>query len=375
MRIDKPKVLLLTAGYGDGHNSAANAIAKALEGKAECRVMDAFCEAMPAIFKYSRKGYLWITGKAPFIWRQMYDWSDSIDMSAESRIGIAPVERLLTKVIEEWRPNVIVSTYMIYPHILDHLFRKKIERIPYLTVVTDSITINKTWLCCQTDAWAVTDSMTRQIVIDRGTDENRVFSTGFPVKPELIDLAPKAETSWHPDTPFRILYFPQGSAGQARNMLAALLDSRQDTSVTCVLGRHVRRYYRHLCPLKNKYGSRLKFKGWTRNVPRLMASHHLVVAKPGGSTTHECIAIGRPMLANFLTPGQEEGNMELLERIGGGRFAETPAELASTLNLILRDDGKIWKDMASRLTAFQPRNGARKIANWCLNPTCGELNP
>lgn len=375
MRTDNPKVLLLTAGYGDGHNSAAAGIAAALEGRADCRVVDLFSAAMPRVFKYSRKGYLWVTGKAPSIWRQIYDWTDSLDMSSEPLAGMSPVTRLLEKTVGEWNPDVIVSTYMVYPHMVDRLFRKTGVKIPSLTVVTDSIAINKTWLCSQTDAWAVTDSATRQVIIDRGTDETRVFTTGFPVNPQLEDLSPEAETSWQSGKPFRILYFPQGGAQQARNMLEALLAAHPDTFVTCVLGRHVRRYYRQLARLKTLHGARLAFKGWTRKVPRLMASHHLVVGKAGGSTTHECIAMSRPMLVNFITPGQEEGNMELLEQIGGGRFTETPEELASVVRLILNNDGRIWKDMQTSLAAFRPRNGARRIANWCLNPTCAELNP
>ena len=53
-----PRILILTSGYGDGHNSAARGVAEALDGKAECRIVDPCKESMPFFFRWSRAGYL-----------------------------------------------------------------------------------------------------------------------------------------------------------------------------------------------------------------------------------------------------------------------------------------------------------------------------
>ena len=43
-----PRILIVTAGYGEGHNSAARGVRDALAGRAEVLVTDLCAEAMPA---------------------------------------------------------------------------------------------------------------------------------------------------------------------------------------------------------------------------------------------------------------------------------------------------------------------------------------
>ena len=43
----RPRILIATAGFGDGHNSAARNLAKALEKTAEVRVVDPCAEGSP----------------------------------------------------------------------------------------------------------------------------------------------------------------------------------------------------------------------------------------------------------------------------------------------------------------------------------------
>jgi processive 1,2-diacylglycerol beta-glucosyltransferase len=49
-----------------------------------------------------------------------------------------------------------------------------------------------------------------------------------------------------------------------------------------------------------------------------MAASDVVLTKAGGATVHECLAAGVPAVVNYVIPGQEEGNLELLERLGCG---------------------------------------------------------
>jgi processive 1,2-diacylglycerol beta-glucosyltransferase len=59
---------------------------------------------------------------------------------------------------------------------------------------------------------------------------------------------------------------------------------------------------------------RVKVLGWTNQMPELMMSHHLVISKAGGATVQEAIAARCPMIVNQVIPGQEEGNAELIWR-------------------------------------------------------------
>lgn len=64
--------------------------------------------------------------------------------------------------------------------------------------------------------------------------------------------------------------------------------------------------------LASDHPGRLFPHGFTREVERLMACSDLVITKPGGLTTSECLAMKQPMLLNSPIPGQEERNADFL---------------------------------------------------------------
>ena len=71
-----------------------------------------------------------------------------------------------------------------------------------------------------------------------------------------------------------------------------------------------------------EYGDRVRVYGWTNQMPRLLMSHHLVIAKAGGAMVQEAIAARCPMIINQVIPGQEEGNARLIRKLGVGAVAE-----------------------------------------------------
>lgn len=137
-----PRILIVTAGYGEGHNSAARGVRDALAGRAEVRVTDLCAEAMPRMFRLTRAAYLWTISRMPRLWKWMYEVSDRRNMAEKPVRGIAPVERLLERLLREWKPDAVVCTYMVYPYMLDSLASRTGRAVPYLTVVTDSFVIN-----------------------------------------------------------------------------------------------------------------------------------------------------------------------------------------------------------------------------------------
>lgn len=364
-----PRVLIVTAGYGEGHNSAARGIAEGLKGKAEVRVVDVCKEAMPGTFRVTRKGYLWIISRVPWLWKVLYELSDRVDMSRSGPGLLAPIERKLEELLSEWGPDVVVSTYMVYPYMLDRIAKKTKSktgrRIPCVTVVTDSIVINKSWVCCDSDLWCVTDDWTREVMERRGVDGEKIRVTGFPVSLRVGGVSGSGD-SWVTEEPFKVLYFPQGSPAGAADDLNALFDSGANVWVTCILGRRFRAVYPRIQELKKRYGSRLVIRGWTRRIPDYLGSHHVVVGKAGGATVHEVLAAGRPMLVHYLLPGQEEGNCRLLERLHGGEYVPDSRGLTESISGLMRDDGALWSERRDALKRAAMTGGAEAVAGFAL---------
>ena len=222
------------------------------------------------------------------------------------------------------------------------------------------------WAARATDYWLVTDEHTRNSLIQQGLPETSVVETGFPVNPHFSDLSPV--TPEDSLDPFRILYFPTAKKPHVRRIAREILGSTpNNVQLTIVLGRNVRKLYRRAQEIKNAYPGRVSIKGWSKRVPELLTSHHLVVGKAGGATVHESLAAACPMLIHHLVPGQEEGNLNLLRKLNGGTLADSPGELATHIREMLADNAHGWRAMKRSLTRVARPGAAHTAANFIID--------
>ena len=273
-------------------------------------------------------------------------------------------ENKLRELIIKHQPKIIVSTYPLYPYFLERIFQSGISRLPVITVVTDSININAAWRKAPTDYWLVTDALTRQTLIEQHLPAEKLIETGFPVHPHFSDLTPiSAQDAINP---FRILYFPTAKKPHVRHISRELLESSPNTKLTIVLGRNITQLYSRAREIKQEYPGRVIIKGWTQRVPELLTTHHLVVGKAGGATVHESLAAACPMLIHHLVPGQEEGNLKLLQKLNGGHLADQAGDLAASLKTMLADDAAQWRKMKSSLEKHARPDSAHVAAKFIL---------
>jgi len=359
-------ILILTAGFGEGHNSAALNLHRALEPHVTALCADPCALGAPFINERIRSFYLGITTHAPWLWRKIYLSTEKQDFSKDRLPMMRKPEDKLRELLINHQPKAIVSTYPLYPYFLKRIFQAGQKRIPIITVVTDSIEINAAWRKAPTDFWLVTDQRTREALIRQGLPETKIIETGFPVHPHFAELKPV--TADDELKPFRILYFPTPKKPHVRRVSRELLESAgNDTHLTIVLGKNFRKLYSRAHEIKMEYPDRVTIKGWTKKVPELLNNHHLVVGKAGGATVHESLAAACPMLIHHLVPGQEEGNLNLLRHLNGGHLADTPGALSSHLREMLADNATAWRSMKRSLTRNARPAAAHTAANFILN--------
>ncbi|MFM2171681.1 MAG: hypothetical protein RI957_1910 [Verrucomicrobiota bacterium] len=361
-----PRVLILTAAFGEGHNSAARNLALAFSQLGvEAKVMDPCREASPVMTRVLCWLYRWVTTHAPRLWYRIYRSTDDMDFSRQRFGFMRKPECYLAALLEEYRPQAVVSTYPIYPYFLDRILANDPAAPPVFTIITDSIEINASWKKAPTDAWLVTDPMTRAMLLREGLPADKVIDTGFPVHPSFAEMAGLDRQG--PVKPFDILYFPTSKKPHIRRISRALLQASPDVRLTIVLGRNVRLLYSRARELKREYPGRVRLRGWTKRIPELLGSHHLIVGKAGGATVHEAIAAQCPMVVHHLVPGQEEGNLRLLEQLGAGVLAETPEQIRATVIDLLSDQAAEWRRMKHQLAQFHRNNGCFQAARAILS--------
>lgn len=359
------RILILTAAFGEGHNSAARNLALALrEAGAAVEVADPCMLGAPVSTRLLSKGYRLITTHTPRLWHRVYLSTDKVDFT-RPRLPMRRPERRLGELLEQFQPDVVVSTYPLYPYFLQRLLSGRERKPAIVTVVTDSIEINSAWMKAPTDSWLVTDPLTREAMIRGGVPAERLIDTGFPVDPTFSRLQPIPADD--PARPFDVLHFTTAKRPHVRRFTKALLEASPDVRVTVVLGKNVRSLYQRAKEIRDIYPGRVRLKGWTRKVPELLNRHHLVVGKAGGATVHEAIAARCPMLVHHLVPGQEEGNLRLLEEIGAGSLAETPDAIRYATADLLADQARLWRGMKRRLAIHGRNAGALSAARYLLS--------
>lgn len=362
---EQPRIIITTAGFGDGHNSAANNLAEALEERAEAEVIDPCAIGSPWINDKLRSFYRFITTHTPRIWYRIYSSVEKRDFSKERLPMMRKPEESLRNFMLSFEPAAMVSTYPLYPYFAERAFHKGCPRIPVFTVITDSIEINAAWKKAPSDFFLVTDEFTKKALIEQGMDDKRIIVTGFCVSPKFTQL--ESIPADDPCSPFRVLFFPTAKKPINRRIMRAILASHPSTQVTVVLGRNVRQLYDRVREIQIEFPDRVNIKGWTRRVPELLCSHHLTIGKAGGATVHETIAAACPMLIHHLVPGQEEGNLALLGKIGGGYYTESPQEIQHAICDLLENDAQKWRTMKRNLTLHAKPSGATTAANFILN--------
>lgn len=357
------RIQILSAGFGDGHNSAARALAQALEGRARVDIFDPCAAGAPWVNSALQKFYRHITTHSPKLWHRIYCSTEKQDFSKKRFVVMRKPELALSQKLRDDPPSIVVTTYPLYPYFLERHFQKN-PRIPVVTVVTDSIEINAAWRKAPTDFWLVSDDFTRETLIKLGLPGERIIVTGFPVSPKFEKLTPLPADA--PLDPFRVLFFPTARKPLVRSYMQAVLDSSPSSEITVVLGRNVRKLYHPAHEIKNAYPGRVRLLGWTKRVPELLCTHHLAIGKAGGATVHEALAACCPMLIHHLVPGQEEGNLTLLQKIGGGQLTPGEDDVKIALVALLKNDGELWREKKRYLANHSKPAAARHAADFIL---------
>ncbi|MCC6694069.1 MAG: hypothetical protein IT365_00435 [Candidatus Hydrogenedentes bacterium] len=102
--------------------------------------------------------------------------------------------------------------------------------------------------------------------------------------------------------------------------------------------------------------------GFVDNMHELMAASDFAVAKSGGLTTSECLALGVPMVVFNPIPGQEERNAFHLIENGAGLWAHTAANMLYKVETLLGDPERLARMQANARRIGRP-DAAYRIAD------------
>jgi len=358
------RVLILTAGYGEGHNAAARGLAAAIaETGAQAEVRDLFKETYGRRQKIAERLYLECINRAAPVWAMVYRALDRTPLLRWSMPAMGSLQRKFADVLAETQPCAVASVYPVYGWLLDRIFPG--GKMPFRshTIVTDSITVNSVWLRFRSDSWIVPNEATAGVVRADSVPPERVHALGFPVQLKFAD-SKFVRTPPGNGEPLRVFYMINHGHAVAARLVGRLLEI-PGIRLTVAYGKD-KAVGRAIAAVAHAAGREIELHGWTPHVPELLMQNHILIGKAGGAATQEAIAAKTPMIITKAVPGQEEGNARLIVENGCGALCETDDAITETVALAAENHAALWHRWHAAITRLSRPDAARDIARFIL---------
>ncbi len=360
------EVLILQASCGGGHAAAARAVAKGfaqLEPGVPVRVVDALDFMTPGFRRTYLRSFELSVAYTPSFYGAFFSLTRDVDRSPVARAARALYNRThgqpLLELLRAASPRAVVCTHFLP---LEMALRERARGgldAPVYAVVTDYVA-HGLWRQPRAELTFCPPGRAKLDLRRGGVPTRRVIASGIPVDPACGDpyeaATAKRLAGLAPDRPTVVLLAGAAGMGPLVAVLtrtARALAGAADLVVVCgrneALRAEVARAARGL-------PGRIVVRGFVSPVLDLLRGADVVVTKPGGLTTSECLALGKPTVFYEAAPGQESANAAHVVALGGGVLGGDPAGTARATVALVRDSA------ARGALAAAARRGARPHA-------------
>ena len=368
------KILLLSVSAGAGHMRAAEAI-RAYATMPNSGVTATHQDVM----NYDSKGfrklytdfYITLVNKAPTLWGYLYQITNEAQPDSSMQKLRRGVERLNTKAllkeIAAFKPDAIICTHFLPAEILAGMLRTARLTCPVWVQVTD-FDLHRMWVHEHMAGYFAANDEVAFRMRAQGIPPQTIHVTGIPIMPafaQALDRSACARAFGLDPQRTTILLMGGGAGLGSLDTIAERLLALEGNFQLIVLAGKNADALAGLQTLAARYPGRLLAQGFTDQVERLMACADLVITKPGGLTTSECLAMGLPMIVNAPIPGQEERNADFLLEQGVALKAFDGVTLEYRVRYLLEHPAKL-AEMRNKAHALGRPAAARNVLDVVL---------
>ena len=342
------RVLILSATTGGGHMRAANALKeyiKSINPYSAVRITDTIQYISPTLNKAVTEGYVYLATKTPKLFGYVYKSADTVDTTLNKTVEIvsSTVRNKLKPMLDDFQPDIIVTTHPFAAEIFTALKSHTGIPIPIISIVTD-FAIHQTYINDLVDAYILSSREMVSQMVDRGVDRVKLYPYGIPVKQEFYKHYEREKSfeseGMNPDIPTILIMAGSFGVTDILKIYHKIVKSPANFQVIVITGKNEKLYdtfdrYLSKINLNNtilsidkssrpvsitrlsrhrKPSKPTKLMYYTNEVEKYMQMADMIVTKPGGLTVSEAIATGLPMGIFKAIPGQEEQNADFLIR-------------------------------------------------------------
>jgi processive 1,2-diacylglycerol beta-glucosyltransferase len=184
--------------------------------------------------------------------------------------------------------------------------------------------------------YCVAAQETKVRLVARGVAAESVVVTGIPIAAKFARPVSagtvRKRLGLRDDVPILLVLSGGFGMGPVSQILQELNQLSRAVQVVVVCGRN-EKLRRQLAVLNCRHPTHVL--GFVTNMHELMAVSDLVLTKPGGLTTSEALATGRPLLVLNPIPGQEAANSDFLLEHGAAAKVNCMEDLPFRLEKLL----------------------------------------
>lgn len=319
-------ILILSVSAGAGHARAAEAIrAYAQSAKPDCRVihLDVMDFVTLGFRKIYTDFYVRLVNRAPTLWGYLYNFTNDVRADSSMEKLRRSLERwnakALLREIANLNPDAIICTHFLPAEMLARLIARHELDCPVWVQVTD-FDLHRMWVHKGMAGYFAANQEVAFRMREHGIAADTIHVTGIPIMPAFAKTLSREKCApafgLAPSRFTMILMGGGAGLGNLDEVAARLLglqlpaENPSSQFQLIVLAGKNHRALQALQTLALSYPQRLFPIGFTSQVERIMVCADVVITKPGGLTTSECLAMGLPMIVNAPIPGQEERNAD-----------------------------------------------------------------
>lgn len=358
--------MILSAGIGSGHNSAAAAVRQACGARGdvdEVRVVDVLQESGALYRELLGKGYFALAESVPWL----VDWGyDVSDRPFRRRGPIDPWTRANSSAaiseIKRFAPTAIICTHFLPAQLVASLLLRGLIDAKTAVVTTD-YDFQGLWLTSAFHALFVAREEGRAQLTALGLPPDRVTVSGIPIAAS----AARAQARDRERRP-RLLISAGATGGDyAVAVVRQTMHMRAPFIATVVCGRneHLQRRIEQLVASDQ---DRYRVLGFTSEMPELLRDADLFIGKPGGLSASECMAAGLPMVLVNPIPGQEVRNGDFLMEQGAAVRCNTTATIGWKVDQVLSEPGRLERMQAAARRIGRPAAAADVLNGLLTGP-------
>ncbi len=301
-----PKILIVSASMGAGHNTAARELQRRVERRGgSAVVIDWLTLAGPRQGPALRTFYRGMLRRTPRAYDlSMRAWAELPRVFERiTAAGTGSYLRGFRRAFDHHQPDLVVATYNLAGQAVGRLRTSGTLDVPVVVSVTDA-GAHPYWVARGADRHLAPLAATADALAGMGAAEVRTVAPLVPPPSEVTRATARKEWGFARDGRLAVLSGGSWGVGAALAATRALTDAGITPAVLC--GRN-ERLLLEVGAIAGAYAL-----GWTDEVATLIRAADVVVDSGGGATSWEALAASRPLVLHRPLPGHGRLNAETL---------------------------------------------------------------